>query len=202
MDVRTWHARWDSLTTADQYRAQSCASLTTLAAHGHDRAWGFFAYPNDVQSAVGQSVVASCFAFGRKYNALVTPKATALTYPYRVYTLSVMGGQCNNPSSSCYTVPVRNNRRYMLPSTISALLSPGTDQYSIVQFYAFVTGTQLTGSTTWDCSSADPRDHWVTAPELYCFDDFKSALAARGSATAFTDPATVAQAWGRIVPTG
>jgi hypothetical protein len=194
---------WINAKTSAQVQEESCDTLAAFTAHGHSRAWGMFNAPNNLFDPSGtgltQPVVDSCFAFGRAYATMPTTKSQALVSPYRIKTLSVTSGMCNNPALSCYTLTVKNNRRYMMPVQLSAMLNPAADQYSVVQFYRFVEGKgPVTGATTWDCTSADPSDHWVTTPEVYCFSDYQAAIGMIGSGVTVTDPATVATAWGRI----
>lgn len=193
------YLQWDSATTAEQFRVESCDTLATFRAHGHTRAWGMFNYPSNVRSTVAEDVVSRCFAFGRRYDSRITKKSEALVAPYLVKARSVTSGMCNNPALACYTIPVKNNRRYMLPSAVIPVLNPASDQYGVVQFYRFVTGARLTGSTTrWDCTSPDVRDHWVNRPEVYCYNDFQTIVRGRGAGVTFTDAVAVAQAWGRV----
>ena len=73
-----------------------------------------------------------------------------------------------------------------------------------MQFYRFVTGANLDEADRfrWDCRATDPRLHWATRPEVYCWNDFVQvidALAAERAAgrVVVTDPKTVGTAWGR-----
>ncbi len=194
---------WINAKTAAQVQAESCGTLPIFQAHGHTRAWGMFNSPNNLfdpsGTGVTQPIINSCFAFGRAYAGVPSTKAQALVSPYRIKTLSVTSGMCNNPALPCYTLTVKNNRRYMTPSQLSSMLNPSSDQYSVVQFYRFVEGkSTATGATTWDCTSPDANDHWVTTPEVYCFNDYQAAIGMIGGGVTVTDPATVASAWGRL----
>jgi hypothetical protein len=161
-------------------------------------AWGMFAYPGN-QTNNSQHVVTDCFAFGRSYGSRFTPRHLAMTFPYSVQTLSVLGGRCNNVSLPCYDMPVKNNRRYILPGQISLKLEPFPGQYSIVQFYRLVVESRTADwGVTWDCRSPDPRDHWTTAPEVYCWTDFVAAVRGRSPYARVTHPAAVALAWNRL----
>jgi hypothetical protein len=66
--------------------------------------------------------------------------------------------------------------------------------------YRFVTGSHTSSTFDWDCTNADPNLHWVSNAELYCYDDFLWALQQIPDDVVVTDPATVAQAWGRGNP--
>jgi hypothetical protein len=78
-------------------------------------------------------------------------------------------------------------------------VSPGS--WFNVQFYRFVTGSYSSSHSSWDCSSPDWREHWVSRNELYCYDDFlrvmDAAQAAVASGVVLADPHSVAVAWGR-----
>jgi hypothetical protein len=189
---------WAHLSTADQFRAESCGSLAEFENKGFSKAWGMFNYPNNFQPDISRTVVDDCFAFGRKYAYPTSTRESAMTAPHVMNTYSVTSGACNNPDLPCYSLGVKNNRRYMLPSKVIPYLNQTGDRYGVIQFYRFISGSRLAGSgVTWDCTSPDERDHFVTQPELYCFNDFQAILQARGSHVVFTDPATVATAWGR-----
>ena len=64
-----------------------------------------------------------------------------------------------------------------------------------------VTGSFSGTHSSWDCTSPDWRQHWVSRNELYCYSDFlqvmDAAQAAVASGAVVTDPHSVALAWGR-----
>lgn len=188
---------WLQATTDSAITAESCDTLPIFQAHGFTRAWGMFNYPNNQATAAQQKIVTTCFSFGRKYGTKITSQAQALVYPHTLKTLSVISGNCNDAALPCYTA-FAGGRHYMLPSAIIPNLNPTTNQYGVVQFYRFVGGVNLTGPVTWDCTAADPQDHWVSKNEIYCFNDFQAVVMARGASVTFTDPATVATAWGML----
>jgi hypothetical protein len=182
--------------TPEQQRAESCGSLPTFTQHGFTRAWGLFAYPgNQLTSQIQADVVSTCFAFGRVYGAKVNQHAT-MGAPWFAYTLSVNGGACNDSTSSCFTAV--SGQRYTSPDQIASILQVGADDWGIVQFYRFVSGQRLSGEPRWDCTSADWRQHWTSLTEDYCWNDALAALDRIPAGTVVTDPATVAQAWGRL----
>jgi hypothetical protein len=183
---------------ADDQRAQTCGARDALVAQGHDRAWGLFAYANNARDvAVQRDLVATCFAFGRTYGNGVTVQER-LASPWWQSTRSVNGGACQDEARPCAAVPgVRPDLRYDPPDELAATLRAAPGEWRTVQFYRFVEGARLVGDPAWDCTSADPRDHWTTRPELYCFVDFVAVLDALDPAVTVTDPATVAEAWGR-----
>ncbi|GAA1295770.1 hypothetical protein Psi02_11640 [Planotetraspora silvatica] len=195
------------LTPADQ-RAESCGSLTPLAAHGHTRAWGLFIYPNDKQTAqIQQDVVSTCFAFGRKYGTgLNTPPGTpgGLAAPYFQSTWSIPGGKCADQTLPCSRwVPSPNgvnDYAYASPDRLADFLKGYPGSWRSLQAYRFVRGTHIVNpgqGESWDCNGSDWRTHWTGSAEAYCLTDFLTALsAARGQATV-ADPATVAESWGR-----
>jgi hypothetical protein len=76
--------------------------------------------------------------------------------------------------------------------------------WNVAQFYQFVEGArQVTGDpyNAWDCTSPDWRQHWTARAELYCFVDFLGAVDQIEGQVVVTDPATVAEAWGRVPAT-
>ncbi|MEZ0074713.1 hypothetical protein [Planotetraspora sp. GP83] len=195
----------------DEQRAESCGSLGALASHGHTRAWGLFVYPNDkLTTQIQQDVVSTCFAFGRKYGTGVnkppnTPGGVAP--PYFQSTWSIPGGKCADVSLLCGRwVPSSDNANsyvYISPDRVADFLKgyPGT--WRSLQAYKFMRGKRIVNSgmgESWDCTGSDWRTHWTGGAEAYCLNDFLTALvAARGQATV-TDPATIAEAWGRGNP--
>ncbi len=191
-----------TLTTNEQRIEQSCATLPIFEAHGHNRAWGMFAFPGNEQDDASRAVVSQCFSFIRKYNYNPNDKAVTLKYPYILKTQSVNGGKCNNLNLPCYNMTVKNDRRYALPSKIISSLQAGPYQYSLTQFYRFVTGKRDEGSPAayWDCTGESSNDHYTSRPELYCFNDFLKAVEGRPQDAIVTDPATVAEVWGRTPP--
>ncbi|RAY11381.1 hypothetical protein DPM19_30620 [Actinomadura craniellae] len=194
------YANMTALTPAEQ-RTESCGSLTALAARGHTRAWGLFNYPNDqLTEAIQRDVVATCFAFGRRYG---TGGNRSAAPPYFQSTWSWPSGHCNDPTLTCYhwapgltAVP----RRYTSPEELAARLSGGAGDWQVAQGYKFLRGRRISASgQQWDCTGADWRSHWTNSAESYCLTDLLAAVSlARGAV--YTDPATVAEAWGRPRP--
>lgn len=179
-------------------RAQSCGAAEALEARGHDRAWGLFAYANNARDvAVQRDLVATCFAFGRAYGNGVTTQDRVAS-PWWQSTRSVNGGACQDDARPCAAVvSARGDLRYDPPDELAATLRAAPGEWRTVQFYRFVEGARLAGDPAWDCTSADPRDHWTSRPELYCFTDFVAVLDAVDPSVTVTDPATVAEAWDR-----
>jgi hypothetical protein len=200
-----------TLTTAQQF-AQSCGSLPTFIAHGFHRAWGLFAYPDNYYSAsVQATVVQNCFAFGRTYinphtttgGAATNNELTTAT-PWLQKTNDVGGGRCSLKGKPCDTEGASSLGNYLSPLTLKALtnVSPGT--WTSLQGYTFVTGTSSTGTAKWNCVdptgniAVDWTSHWTSAYEVYCWNDFLYAMTGISPSVVVTDPATVAQAWGRV----
>jgi hypothetical protein len=189
----------DTLLTADQQYRQICGSLEVFSRHGHNRAWGTFAYASAKHTDAEQTgVTARCFAYGRIYAVGRSHDDATSTSPWYQHANSVTGGKCNNPQLPCYTVSVPSSRRYFDRDQLTALMAVGPGEWSTVYMYKFLTGsyraTASTG-TRWDCTSADWRNHWTTVPETYCWQDYLTALDAIEPGTIVTDPATVARAW-------
>lgn len=193
-----------SLTPAQQSQ-DSCGTLSTFVAHGDYRAWGLFAYPNNQYSTeVQTAVVQNCFAFGRTYSTtaktapnLLTNYQSTMAAPWLQTTVDVGGGLCNDFSLPCHKPTGSGVGRYMSPSTLASLTNVAAGQWTALQVYAFVTGTNTTGNLQWDCSSPNWQEHWTSVFELYCWNDFVSAMSQIPSSVVVTDPATVAEAWGR-----
>lgn len=191
---------WASFTQYSEFQDAACGSLPIFAAHGFTRAWGMFGYPGNYWTPTAEQAATSCFAFSRLYNSLknVTMKQ-ALQFPYPTRVDSVTGGSCNDPTLACYTDPVKSGGTYDMPSQVISQEQPGADQYSAVQFYRLVSGSNLDGvGADWDCTSSDPAQHWTNEGELYCYNDFQAVIQGRSFAAVVTDPATVATAWGRL----
>ena len=201
------YANIASLTPAQQ-RDKSCGSLQAFVDHGHSRAWGLFAYPNDSYSVAAQTdVVSTCFAYGRTYDDSLPLGAknlnvrSGMAAPWFQKTSSLFGGSCNDPSLPCYSAGFV--RRYGSVADLRRLVKVGADRWFNLQAYRFVTrsyGSPGGTGMNWDCTSPDWRAHWASAPELYCWVDYKRILSAIPSAVVVTDPASVADAWGRAVP--
>ncbi|MEV6985246.1 hypothetical protein AB0M95_28840 [Sphaerisporangium sp. NPDC051017] len=197
--------------TPQEQRDESCGSLTALENHGHNRAWGLFVYPNDkLTTQIQQDVVSTCFAFGRKYGTgSNNPPGTSggVATPWFQNTWSIPGGRCNDTSKLCAKwVPSPtdgNNYTYIAPDRLGEFLKGYPNTWRSLQAYRFMRGKRIVNQgqgESWDCTGSDWRTHWTGSAEAYCIDDFMAALnTARGQATV-TDPATVAEAWGRSRP--
>ena len=191
------YATMTQLSPAEQYE-ESCGSLSAFTAHGHDRAWGLFAYPgNTYTNQIQADVVSTCFAYGRKYAGKVNVRS-AMQPPWFQNTNSVNGGACNDPGQNCYSLSwVGVNRRYMPPDVLMQRSMPGSAEWGSIQFYRLVQGSRLSGGQRWDCTAASATRHWTNKAELYCWNDFLTFLDGIPAGTVVTDPATVAEAWGR-----
>jgi hypothetical protein len=192
-----------ALATYQQALNNSCGSLPTFTQRGID-ASGLFAYPNDAYTtAVQTNPVSTCFSYGRSYGTGLNSR-WQMAAPWFQSTLTTQGARCNMPNVGC-PYAAQAKWAYTLPSSIVATISglqPG--QWYSVQFYRFVTGANLDTADRfrWDCRAIDPRLHWATRPEVYCWNDFVAvldALQAERSAgrVIVTDPNAVATAWGR-----
>jgi hypothetical protein len=190
------------LSPAEQW-SDICGSLAAFREHRLGRAWGLFAYPDDMSNATVQSqVTARCFAYGRTYDHRVNARS-GMQPPWFQRTFSVDGGACNVRGLACYRIvtPVWP-AHYMSPVMLAGLMSPRAGQWRDVQFYRFVRRAHLTGTVRWDCRGPDWRRHWTTRIELYCAKDFFHVLRAIPERVRVVDPAAVAKAWGRIPPAG
>jgi hypothetical protein len=194
--------------TPDEQRAESCDTLATLEAHGHDRAWGLFGWPNNRYStALQESLISTCFAFGRRYSAAPN-RQTEVGPPWFLNATPADGGNCVDTGAGCPAIDHTGDGiidaadAYRTPEFLAEHLAPAPGEYRVVQYYRFVEGSRTTGDFRWDCTSSDPDEHWTSRRELYCFDDFVAALDMIAPGTVVTDPATVAEAWGRGNPNG
>jgi hypothetical protein len=177
---------------------ESCGSLEALADHGHVRGWGLFAYgANARDDDVQRDVVSTCFAFGREYGDGRNGRGD-VGPPWLVSTRSVNGGRCHLEGRSCREVEVPNDREYDDPGSVARPMAAGADEWRIVQFYRFVDGARDEGEVRWDCTGDDWRAHWTTRPELYCLGAQLSAHDGQPGDVEAVDPATVAEAWGRV----
>lgn len=183
-----------TLTPAEQ-RDEACGSLADLRAHGHYRGDGLFAYPNNhYADDVQADVVATCFAYGRRYGPPGLNTRASSIAPWYQVTVSVNGGNCNIITLPCYTFTAP--RRYTSPTTLGdriAALTP--DQWFVLQHYRFVRGAV---AGRWDCRATDWRQHWTGSAEEYCWNDYLRILDRIPPAAVVTDPRTVAQAWKRL----
>ncbi|MGH3115858.1 MAG: hypothetical protein ACRDQ2_01840 [Gaiellales bacterium] len=190
-DIRT-------MSSEEQWN-ESCGSLAPLAAHGHNRAWGLFGYGANLwNETVQESIVASCFAYGRTYGGGTNERATT-AYPWFQNTNSINGGSCNDSTQLCYAYESKQGTRYASPDFLADLMDVEADHWAVIQMYRFVSGSQLNPDLNfmWDCTSADWRQHWTSHAELYCIEDYLSAIDRIPADVVVTDPATVAEAWGR-----
>jgi hypothetical protein len=188
---------YSNMTTQTQRNrySESCGTLSIFEEHGHDRADGLFAYPNNFFDGETQSVVSTCFAYGRVYGTTVN-KRSGVVAPWYVTADAVNGGACNNTALSCNTL--KTPSRYRSPTRLAAVVAAlGTDRWFILQAYRFVSGSR---AGRWDCTASDWRDHWSTSTEEYCWKDYRRILDAINVSTVTTDPKTVAEAWGRVPP--
>jgi hypothetical protein len=184
---------------------QSCGSLSAFISNGFHRAWGLFAYPdNHYNTTVQGTVVDNCFAFGRTY---VRPGATAatnqestMTSPWLQKTVNVSGGRCHISTLACSKYHASTLSRYASPLTLAALTNVAPGNWTALQTYTFVTGVSTSGSILWDCSEPEShwQAHWTSLFEVYCWNDYLYALSKIPSSVVITDPASVAESWGRI----
>jgi hypothetical protein len=196
-----------TLTAADQ-TAESCGSLPTFTAEGFNDASGLFAYPDNKSTAtIQQNIVAPCYAYGRLY-ATASSYATSINNRNAMnangyqLTTNVLGGECNDPTQSCYSIStVVNNSHYESPVALAALVaSEGNDQWLDLQFYRLMTGVSTDGAKdSWNCDPTQPwTEHWTSVVEGYCAVDFDQILDSVPAGIVSADPATVAAAWGRV----
>jgi IPT/TIG domain len=195
------YSNMTTLTTQQQIQ-QSCGSLTPLISNGFHRAWGLFAYPdNHYTTTVQTAVVDNCFAFGRTY---VKPSATnatnqesATTTPWLQKTVDIGGGRCHISTLPCSRYHSSSLGLYTSPLTLAGLTNVAPGNWTALQTYTFVTGASTSG-IQWDCTNSNWKAHWTSLFEVYCWNDYLYALSQIPSNVVITDPATVAEAWGRL----
>lgn len=202
-DLYGWSAVSRGMTGADitamtkaGMTSEACGSLAAFASHGLD-ASAEYAYAGNAQNVTAQGVVGSCFTYGRAYGTTSVP--LPVKAPYNARAASVTGGACWDASLPCYAMAMKNDRRYILPSTLVALEQ--LDGWSQIQWYRLVSGTYGSVSGTgpaWDCTSTDPRQHWTRNPEVYCFDDMLAVVDGRPAGGQVLSPAQVAASYGRV----
>lgn len=190
---RSYTQKWSSLSPQQQW-GETCGTITTLEDHGHMRADGLFAWPNNkIDATVQANDVDRCFAFSRKYSSTPTQMTQAISPPYLQHTEGLSGGRCHDAALPCATMNAPTS--YHSPDEVAsqlAALSPG--QWLTLQAYVLVTGSR---DGLWDCTSPNWQDHWTDDAERYCWTDYQRVLDAIGANDVVTDPKSVAVAWGR-----
>jgi hypothetical protein len=186
--------------TPPEQQAESCGTLPDFATRGID-ASGEFAYADNKSShAVQSQIVSACFDWGRKYQSYSATSYASIGPPWFQSTHSLSGGLCNNIVAPCYSSGAKT--RYQMPSKVARWLAGLNDrQWATLQAYRFVTGVR-NGTPSWDCTSPDPRNHWTSQGEYYCWVDYLAILDSIPRSFIVTDPATVAAAWGRTLNGG
>lgn len=176
-----------------------CGALQPFYAHGHTRAWGMYAWPQNRWTLDEEATyVPKCYAYGRKYTNAGRSFATPIKAPYYwAPVASVNGGKCANASLACHTFASKGGFDYTLPSTLitGVTAAAGPNRWSLIQWYKLVTGSygKMGDRFAWDCTSPDAADHWASMGELYCYVDYEAVIAAIQPGTIVTDPATVAE---------
>ena len=87
--------------TTAQLKQNTCDTEQAFINHGFYRSWGAFAYANGQASSTAQSVIASCFGFGRVYGSGINSVSTLVNAPYTLHTLSLNGGSCSQNGLAC-----------------------------------------------------------------------------------------------------
>jgi hypothetical protein len=185
--------------------ANICGAIKPFRAHGHLRAWGMFAWPqNRFTVELQQRYVTPCYAYGRRYTGPYGTNNLPVPFPYWSRAVSVNGGKCADPSLPCHTFTPKGNRNYMQPKDLAATaaLARSKGVWVLLQFYTLVSGAygRMGDRFAWDCRSSDPADHWSSYSEIYCWNDYQSVVRSIPWGSRVTDPATVAQLTGRMPP--
>jgi hypothetical protein len=184
-----------TVATSDQVRAETCGSLPVFEQHGFFRAWGLYGYQADQgRTAANQSIVDTCFAFGRQY-VMNQSNALPIPSPFWYKTQSVNGGHCVATGLTCSSISTPYP--YTSPVGLASLMNPGANRLGSVQFYRFVSGSYGSPGQgpAWDCKASDWRRHWSSNSELYCYRDFlqvaNAAQAALAKGVGGGDPAEI-----------
>lgn len=178
----------------DQQSADSCGLLPTFYAHGFPNAWSMYAYwGGDYTTQMQTDVVSQCFGFGRAYRVQTNVLPVKSPFMARVY--SINGGSCADTSLPCSTLATPYP--YTQPADLIALMQAGS--WAVIQGYKFVTGAANTPAIAYDCTGADPRSHWTTKSEVYCYNDWLTVVDAVPASAAVAPPDVVAAAQGRVV---
>ncbi|MEE4146156.1 MAG: hypothetical protein V2I26_15240 [Halieaceae bacterium] len=204
-----------SLTCDDQLTAAS-ASLAELLRFGHARGWGLFAAPiGSLDTGIRDNLASKFYAFSRIYGKSENTQANALTGDWAVFH-TVDSGMCNDPTADCYDHYVPGNsrtKRYQLPDELLGYMIANPGAWRGIQFYRLVRGANVplgypgtaespvgeSDQSYWDCTSPDPKLHWTSRVELYCYEDFVSIidrLHTEHPDVITTDTAHVATTWG------
>jgi hypothetical protein len=190
---RSYTQKWSSLTAQQQWD-ETCGTIVTLENHGHMRADGLFAWPNNkIDATVQANDVDRCFAFNRRYSSTPTQMANAIEPPFVQNTEGLSGGRCHDTALPCSTMNTLTS--YHSPDAMaSQLASLRAGQWLTIQAYVLVTGSR---AGLWDCTSPNWQDHWTSDAERYCWSDYLHVVDATRSDEVVTDPKSVAVAWGR-----
>jgi hypothetical protein len=189
---RTFETNLGHLSPRALYR-ETCGTLRVLRKHGHERADGLFAYPNNKWSVGVQRQVAKCFAFGRRYELGAGKKPEVMQKPYFQPTQGISGGRCHVAGTAC--VSLQTVTKYKSPVVVADQLARlRRGQWLTLQSYIFVTGSR---ADAWDCTSPNWKLHWSRDVERYCWVDYLQILDAIPQHVNVVDPKTVARAWGR-----
>jgi len=185
---------------------ETCGSAQVIDAHGLPGADAMFAWPhNQFDSTVLTQFVEPCFGTSRLYRNAATNVATFSTPPYYQNSWQLGGGclSATTKANQCGPVVVDGSTlTYQSPqAVINAIdaLPPGS--VLTLQVYLLVTGKSpayTTSKDQWDCTSADPADHWSNDTERYCYSDFQEIMQALSdSGITITQPLAVDAAFGR-----
>ena len=179
--------------------AEVNGSLTDLLTRGFTRAWSLFAYKGSSADAFTEKLVRDSYAYGRGNTA--SNKTLPLERPERARTMTTLGGPCSDSTLSCYR---SGTRPYYPPSHfISSINAMTAEQWTIVQSYRFVEGTDLEGTLAFDCTGPVTQ-HWTRdaagGRELYCWNDYQAII--DGLSTTFESPHAIAERYGRAIFTG
>lgn len=191
--------------TPGQQWDETCGSARVIDQHGLVGGDTLFAWPNNkVVSSPLVNFVEPCFGTSRTYGAGITSATRVNAAPYEQSTRSLNGGNCSDPSAPCYKFNAP--RTYVSPAAVISqinALRPG--QWYTLQQYLFVTDVNpVYGASKdrWDCTAANPADHWTNDAERYCWTDVKTIyrdIASRIAAgkLVLADPGGVEAAFGR-----
>jgi hypothetical protein len=162
-----------------QQVSEICGSLQDLTSDGLVGARAMFAYPNNFYTAQLKQVVQRCgYVAGRQYGSGIST-LSSITSTGMVSTLSVNGGDCNDPQAACHSLPANQypmvRYHYLSVDNLIAKLrglQPG--QLFVLQVYRLITGKSVDG----DCTSTNWKEHWTMGTESMCLNDLETVLRA------------------------
>ena len=170
--------------TEQELYDETCGSLPRLASRGHTEVDLFLPKSaNTPQELI--DVVNTCFTYQRQYSSSSANDGS----PGVVSVVSINGGHCTAPGCDVSVFP---DRAYKTPQRFIELVDVAAGDWSILQGYRFVTGSDPAPFSAWNCEGP-PEEHWTNEGELYCLDDWLSILDAIPDDVEIVSPTQMAE---------